>query len=191
VSPSPSEEEWRIEPLTPAHEVDRFDSGEESLDGYLRTRALPDMEIGASASRVLVRAGEFVVRGYFTLLNCQIVRAEMERRDRSYGLRRVVPATLLAQIAISSELRGGQGVGELLLMQAFHTAVEAAAISGSYALVLDALNDKLLVWYQGFGLRRLKDEGNPHRLYITMRELRSLDIATPERPDLPGQPSRR
>lgn len=181
MSRSPQEGEWCIERLTPAHRVESFDSGEDSLNEYLRTRALPDMEIGASATRVLVRVGETVAHGYFTLVNCQIVRNEMAGRDRSHLLRRLVPATLLAQMAISSELRGGQGVGEVLLMQAFHAAVEGAAISGSYALVLDAVNDKLLNWYQGFGLRPLKDEGHPRRLYITMRELRRLDIAALER----------
>jgi ribosomal protein S18 acetylase RimI-like enzyme len=184
VTPPLREGSWLLEPLSPDHEIEDFTCGEREVDDYLHQQALSDMKIAAAATRVLVEAGSNAVRGYFTLVNCQVVRNELPGRDRrGRRFRRHVPATLLAQLAISSDLQGS-GAGTHLLMQAMNIAAMAAELSGSFVLVLDAATERAAAWYQRFGFRRLNDDENPTRLFITIPEIRDLGIeSTPATDD--------
>jgi predicted N-acetyltransferase YhbS len=70
-----------------------------------------------------------------------------------------VPAVYLGMIAAHSDY-ARQGLGKLLMWDAFQRTLNIAENAGTYALTLDALNEDLVGYYQSqFGFQRFKDGG--------------------------------
>jgi len=82
-----------------------------------------------------------------------------------------VPATLLARLAVHEELQG-QGLGQLLMVDAFVRTLKGAEYTGSHVLVLDATGDRAKQFYQRFHFRELLDD--PLHLYLPLENLKQL-----------------
>ncbi len=59
----------------------------------------------------------------------------------------------------------GQGVGVILVARALAVALSISETSGSFAMIVDAKNDKLAAWYESLGFQRLVDR--PLALFVT------------------------
>lgn len=133
----------------PIHEDDdssQFDSGEPSLDEYLRRRALPNHGEGASRCFVTCRQGRIV--GYYAL-----AAASIQHRDLSGRYRRnmpdPVPVILLSRLAVDRKEQGS-GLGTSLLRDAVARSVAAAEIVGVRALLVHALHEQARSFYLKF-----------------------------------------
>jgi len=113
----------KIEPLGKKHDRAAFSCGNDSLDQYLKNQAGQAVDKNLAAVFVLTSDGKKIA-GYYTLssyaVNLDEIPEEIARR-----LTRIqeVPATLLGRLARSVEFRG-QGVGEILLVDALKRAVQ-------------------------------------------------------------------
>jgi len=149
---------FRSEPLDPArHHLGELDSGEPELDTWLREHAA-----GAAARRV---ARTFVwvepdadpdrAVGYYSLAGHRLVRDDLPR-SIGRGSPTEVPAVLLARLALD-RTHHGEGNGGALLADALARIVVATDIVAARFVVVDALHEKAVGFYQHHGFRRIPD----------------------------------
>src|SRR5438309_8913779 len=116
--------EWVIEILGNGHNRADFSCGNATLDRYLKEQAGQDLRRACATPFILAsKPGETAILGYYTLSSYGIDTGELPagvaKKLPRYPL---IPATLLGRLAIDLRYQG-QGVGELLLMDALHRAV--------------------------------------------------------------------
>lgn len=145
---------WLSEPFASGrHEVSAFDSGEPRLDDWLRLHAT-----GAEARRV---ARTFVwvpekdprVGGYYAISAHLIDREELSS-GFAHGSPARIPAVLLAKLAVDARDQG-QGVGSALLADALGRIDRATMTIAARFVIVDAVSDRAVEFYQGYGFRRL------------------------------------
>jgi predicted N-acetyltransferase YhbS len=133
-------------PICEDDDTASFDSGEPSLDTYLRTRALANHLQGASRCFVTCRDGR--VAGYYALAS-----ASVQRRDTPGKVRRnmpdPVPVILLSRLAVDQKDQG-LGLGKHLLRDAIARCVQVADIIGVRAILVHALHDDARRFYTYF-----------------------------------------
>jgi GNAT superfamily N-acetyltransferase len=164
-----------VGPLGPHHDRAAFACGEPSLDDYLKTKARKEFELGFNATFVLSPIAEpHVIAGYYTLsaLSVEVagVPEPLRRRFPKYP---IVPVTLLGRLARAAAYRG-QGVGELLLVDALVRSWRAASSVGSHAVVVDPIDDRAQDFYETYGFTPLV--GDTRRLMLPMATVRALNL---------------
>lgn len=135
------------EPLSVAHDLSQFRCGKQSLDDWLRTRALSNQTKGFTAVVVVHQAGRVV--GYYGLAPTAVVPATLPRALRTGQPPDPVPCLLLGQLA-TDRAYAGQGIASGLLKHALHRCTSAAQLIGGRALVVKAIDEEA----QAFWLRR-------------------------------------
>jgi len=145
-----------------------FDSGEPSLDAYLRTRALANHLQGAS--RCFVTCRDRRVAGYYAL-----AAASVQRRDAPGKVRRnmpdPVPVILLSRLAVDQKDQG-LGLGKHLLRDAIARCVQVADIIGVRAMLVHALHDDAPRFYAYFDFQH--SPSDPLHLLLPIQDARAL-----------------
>ena len=77
----------------------------------------------------------------------------------------LVPATLIGRLAVSASFRG-QGVGELLLMDALHRCLGGSRQVASAAVIVDAKDERVAAFYRKYGFLELPKVAR--RLFLPM-----------------------
>jgi len=144
--------EFLTELLGPDHDVAAFDSGEPETDDWLCANALRTQRQGSARTRVLVRPGDNRVLGFYAVAPHDTHRQDLPR-SAAGGLS-VVPGYLVAQLAVDRSLQG-QGIGGELLLDALTTVAGAARAAGGRLLVVDAVREGALTFYQRYGFIRI------------------------------------
>jgi GNAT superfamily N-acetyltransferase len=165
---------YRLEPLGKHHDRAEFTCGVESLDAYLKTQAAQDMRRKANAVFVLVRVdAPNKIVGYFTLCAYGVTPGIIPETAQKHIPRYpIVSATLIGRLAVSKDAQG-KGLGSVLLARALHKAYENASVVGSSMVVVDAIDDKAVRFYQAYGFIKLPES---MRLILPMRSLAELKI---------------
>lgn len=163
------------QPLGPHHDRAGFSCGEASLDDFLKTRARKEQALNLSVIFVASpRDAPTVVAGYYTLSALSIevtgIPVQVRKRFPKYPL---VPATLLGRLARSTDFAAAR-LGEWLLLDALHRAQRAAGTVGSYAVVVDPLNDVAAAFYARYGFLRF---GEGPRQYLPMATIEQLGLS--------------
>jgi GNAT superfamily N-acetyltransferase len=139
--------------LTADHELDHFDSGEPSLDGWLKYRALANMQNAASRTYVVCSSNSLKVAAYYALAMGQILN-----RDAVGSMRRnmpqQIPAVVLGRLAVDKTAQG-KGLGAALLLDAVDRSVRAAVQISARLLVVHAISKSAEDFYEHYGFRRL------------------------------------
>jgi ribosomal protein S18 acetylase RimI-like enzyme len=167
---SDSQPAFRIEPLG---DQDRaaFSCGVEPLDRYLREQAGQDARKRAAAPFVLLTA-ENRIAGYYTL-SATIITADDLPREAVKKLKwpryPELPATLIGRLARDITFQG-QGIGELLLMDALKRALSSEI--ASLAVVVDSKDENAQRFYTNYGFLLFPDTAN--RLYLPMMTVERL-----------------
>ncbi|MCR4341196.1 MAG: GNAT family N-acetyltransferase [Gemmatimonadaceae bacterium] len=162
----------RIEALAAHHKRAGFSCGIDSLDRYLRVQAGQDVRRKTNGVFVLVEPDKpGVVLGYYTLCATALAQGPIPAEARKHLPRYpLVSATLLGRLAVS-QARQGEGFGALLLADAVRRAFASADTVGSSMLVVDAIDERAVAFYERFGFVRLPDS---LRLVLPMRTIRKL-----------------
>jgi GNAT superfamily N-acetyltransferase len=82
-----------------------------------------------------------------------------------------VPAILLARLAVCRSAQG-QRIGEQLLVHALLNAAEVAARVGVELVVVHAISDSAVEFYERYGFTRFIDVDRS--LFITLRAIRTI-----------------
>ena len=156
------------EHLTALHDLTEFDSGEPSLDDWLRRRACANEESGASRTYV-VCARERVV-GYYALATGAVGRA-----DAAGGIRRnmpdPIPMMVLGRLAVDRAYQR-RGLGAALLGDAVLRTLQAAEIGGIRGVLVHAISDEAGRFYERNGF--LASPMNPMTLMISVAAAKAV-----------------
>jgi GNAT superfamily N-acetyltransferase len=155
-------------PISKLYSYKNFDCGNENLNNYLRFYALKNDSLGFGRTYLTLNDSNKVV-GYFTLSNANVAHEAMPEETDVRLPRYPVPALLLSRLAVDKTMQG-QGLGRRLLVQAFEKALEIAEISGVYAMIVDAIDEKAKAFYLKHGFIEL-----PHSnlaLIISLKKIR-------------------
>lgn len=132
--------------LTPNHSLNRFDCGDETLNAWLRQRALRNQGDGSSRTWV-VAAGARVVAFYASST------AAVTREEASGRIRRnqpdPLPAMLLGRLAVDREHQG-HGLAAALLKHFLLKALEVAELTGLRLVLVHAKDDQVANFYRHF-----------------------------------------
>jgi len=152
-----------------------FDSGEPSLDDWLRAQA--GQQDRRNGVRTFLAADEAEVRiaGYYSTVTYELTP---EDAGETFGRvpRYPVPAILLARLAVDSDYQGS-GVGRLLLFDALARLERTSHDIGFELVVVDALHEQAARFYLKYGFRRFAD--HELKLYLTTKDLRATFAADP------------
>ncbi|MGV1833072.1 GNAT family N-acetyltransferase [Agrobacterium vitis] len=143
------------EPLSAAHDVSGFSCGNPTLDHWLKTRALSNQEKRFTAVLVVHVSGRVV--GYYGLAPTAVVPAILRRSIRTGQPPDPVPCLLLGQLATDT-VWAGQGIGTGLLKHALQRCVEAAALIGGHALMVNAVDDVAAEFWRRRGFITSRDD---------------------------------
>jgi predicted N-acetyltransferase YhbS len=134
------------EKLTAAHDLSRFACGERELDEWLRRRAIPNEEQGASRSYVV--CVERRVVGFYALAAGAADHTIAPGRVKR-NMPNPVPVIVIGRLAIDLEFQG-QGIGLALLRDAVLRTVEASKIAGIRAILVHAISESAKRFYERF-----------------------------------------
>lgn len=143
------------EPLTAAHDVSDFSCGKPTLDHWLMTRALSNQQKGFTAVLVVHEAGRVV--GYYGLAPTAVVPAILPRSIRTGQPPDPVPCLLLGQLATDTGWVG-RGIGTGLVKHALQRCVQAAALVGGRALMVNAVDEQAAEFWRRRGFVPSKDD---------------------------------
>jgi GNAT superfamily N-acetyltransferase len=141
-----------IEPLGKQHDRSRFCCGQPALDDWFRHRAGQDEKRNVARVFVAVSAEAGVV-GFYSLSSLSLSLDDLPEEVACKLPRyEAIPAALIGRLARDQHTRG-QGVGELLLMDAMHRILGVGRSVAVYAIVVDAKDERAARFYEQFGFR--------------------------------------
>jgi len=157
-----------IQPLTGRHDRNAFESASEPLDAWLRQTAQQHQRRGISKTFVAVADdAPLRVLGYYALTACEILTEELPP-DLANRLPRKIPGIRLGRLAVDRAVQG-QGLGELLLMDAIERARRVFEHIGVHAPFVDAKDERAAAFYRKYGFRPLPND--PLRLVLPLTRL--------------------
>lgn len=136
------------EPLNATHRLSDFDSGVDSLNDWLRRRALANQTSGASRTFVLCERGEVV--GYYALASSAISASSAPGRFRR-NMPNPIPVVVLARLAVANSHQG-RGIGRALFQDAARRIINAADAIGIRGMIVHALSEEAKNFYLRLGL---------------------------------------
>ena len=161
-----------ITPLNKQHDRKTFDCGEPTLNQYLHRYA--NQDIKRRVSRVFVASPSDMreqVIGYYSLsagsLDATDLPEEHRRRLPGYP----VPVVMLGRLAIAKTYQG-QGLGSIFIANALQRVAQASQVMAVYAMVVDALNERVGDFYRQFGFIPIPSQ--PLKLFLPMDSVTDL-----------------
>ena len=158
--------------LNSGHKKNEFSCGKEMLDNYLHRQANQDIKRKLSACFVINDQETNLLKGYYTLANNSIPQETIPKKfqkklPKSYSS---IPTTLLGRLAIDNRFQG-KGVGKLLLIDALKRSYEISKNIGSFAVVVDPLDEDAENFYYKYGFIKLPDSG---KMFLPMNMIKEL-----------------
>ena len=158
--------------LNSSHPKTEFSCGEMMLDKYLKEQANQDIKRKLSTCFVLTDKINGLIKGYYTLSNNSIpldLVPESFRKQlpKSYSS---IPTTLLGRLAVDKKYQG-QGLGSILLIDALTKSYTLTQTIGSFAVVVDPLNNKAEKFYANYGFISLPDS---KKMFLSMKTISQL-----------------
>jgi len=161
-----------IELLDKKHNRNNFDCGKDLLNNYLKHQAGQDVKRKLSVCFVLSENDTNVIKGFYTLSNYSIPLSSFSEQiqkklPESYPS---VPATLLGRLAIDKKYQG-KGIGKILLIDALKRSYDSAQAIGSFAVVVDPIDEEAERFYKKYDFIKLPDSG---KMFIAIKTLGQL-----------------
>ncbi len=137
----------RPEPLAAQHRTEEFICGVESLDNWLKRRALKNQSTGAS--RTFVACDHQRVIAYYALASSAITLTQTSGRFRR-NMPDPIPVVMLGRLAIDQAWQK-KGLGRALIRDAGHRVIQAADTIGIRGLMVQAFSLEAKAFYQQVG----------------------------------------
>lgn len=164
---------FAIEALSKAHDRSTFTCGNERIDAYFRTTVSQDIKRDYATCFVARELTTDRIAGFYTLSSSNVpltdVPSELTRKLPRYP---TVPAVLIGWLGRHINY-SGQGLGEILLLDAIRTI--ATAPIGAHAVFADVIDEKAAGFYEAFGFIPLLER--PRTLYLPLATAQSLFVS--------------
>lgn len=161
--------------LDPArHDRSSFNSGEPTLDQWLRRYAGQNRRWNTAATWVISDAHEAVVA------YASIAMTSIDHSAAPFQLAKhapdPVPALLLGRLAVDHRHKG-KGIGTALVAHVLATAVELNAVAACRAVVVSAIDERAHHWWERLGFCPFdpKDQDRPDLYLLTGDIRKTLD----------------
>lgn len=155
------------EPLALHHIVTGFDCGVETLDAWLKRRAMANQVSGASRTFVVCEKTQVV--GYYALASSAIAPAAAPGHFRR-NMPDPIPLVVLGRLAVA-RTHHGKGLGRALFQDAGHRVINAADTIGIRGLIVHAISEEAKRFYLQLGLDESPLE--PMTLMVSVAVLRA------------------
>lgn len=157
--------------LNSVHKKSEFECENELLTNYFKNQANQDIKRQLSRCFVMID-NENGVKGYYTISSSSIDRdlipeAIRSKLPKSYT---DIPVILLGRLARDIKYKG-EGVGELLLLDAFKRCYDVTLNLGCMAIIVDPIDERAKEFYLKFGFILLSDSD---KMFITMATIFKL-----------------
>jgi len=136
-------------PITVDDAVVGFRCGHDSLDDWLRRRALANESTGATRTFVTTPLGVPTVAGFYALAAGSVRTDSVTGRVRR-NMPDPIPVVVLARLAVDVSHQGA-GLGTSLLQDAIRRSVAAAQSVGMRAMLVHALTESAGEFYARLG----------------------------------------
>ena len=160
------------ENLAKHHIRNEFYCGHEWLDVYLKTQVNQDIRKRLAVCFVISDQASNRVMGYYTLSNTGLSRELIpESLQKKFPpAYKTIPATLLGRLARDQHFKK-QGLGEKLLIDALYRSYLASLELGSFAVIVDPIDEFAVQFYASYGFQLLPDSG---KMFMTMKTIEQL-----------------
>ncbi len=145
--------EFFRDPLTEGHSCEALACGQRVLDAWLRSEALRAQRQGTARTYVWTPPDDSRVVAYYSVAPTQVHRKAVS--SSLAGGVSVIPAYLLARLALDAALQGA-GLGARLLVDALDTIVTAAEAASGRLIVVDAIDEAARAFYQHHDFRSIR-----------------------------------
>jgi GNAT superfamily N-acetyltransferase len=152
-------------PLTAAHHVADFECGEATLDQWLKTRALRNE--GRGASRTYVVCADHQVVAFYCLATGSVTSELAPGRIRR-NMPDPIPVMVLGRLAVDLAWQR-HSLGKALLRDAILRTIQVSEIVGVKALLVHALSDPVVRFYEANGF--YPSPTNPRTLFLPLSEV--------------------
>lgn len=159
---------YRSARLSGEHDVSAFDCGNDALNAWLRDEALRAERARVSATTVWTIAGGSAVLAFHSIAPTLVRREELPSRSVAGGYSSV-PGYLLGRLALDRTLQGRR-LGSQLLLDALELIVQAAERGGGRVIVVDAVDDAAIAFYEHHDFLRVGDSNRLVMKVATARE---------------------
>jgi ribosomal protein S18 acetylase RimI-like enzyme len=154
---------FHVEPLSPKHDRAGFVCGNDRIDKYFRETVTQDAKRRLANCFVVVETATGKLAGFYTLTSSSMLLNQIPE-----DLRKKLPGRVPIGVALIGWLGRhvdftGKGVGEKLLVDAIRTV--AGASVASHAIIVDAIDEKAIEFYHGYGFVSLGVETSG-RMYL-------------------------
>lgn len=158
--------------LNASHNKKEFSCGNEMLDEYFRKQANQDVKRKLSVCFVMIDDNTNRIKGYYTLANNGISQdfVPMEFQKKLPKSCSTIPTTLLGSLAVDERFKG-QGIGKLLLLDALRKCYDISKSIGSFAVVVDPIDQEAIRFYTKYGFITLPDSG---KMFLPMNTIKTL-----------------
>jgi ribosomal protein S18 acetylase RimI-like enzyme len=163
-------EGWSIEVLDKSHPRQRFNSGNDDVDQWLKKSALQSQKKHLTTSKILLDDTRSIA-GYYSLAFSQIDFSDLPTDLASKLPRRQLPVSVLAWLGVDQSFQS-RGIGQRLLATSLVDCYEASKTFAFIAVILDCVDEQAKRFYQRFDFAELP--GYPMRLYLPFKSLEAL-----------------
>ncbi len=154
-------------PLTEHHLPEGFSCGVDSLDHWLKRKALKNQIQGAS--RTYVVCDEMRVVAYYALASGVVTTSQATGKFRR-NMPDPIPVVVLGRLAVDRSLHG-KGFGRSLVRDAGMRVIQAANAIGIRGMTVQALSDDAKDFYERVGF-----DASPLDAYMLMITLADLMV---------------
>lgn len=154
-------------PLLSTHEVEGFSCGVESLDVWLKRRALKNQIAGASRTFVICESTR--VMAYYALASSAVVVNAAPGRFRR-NMPDPIPVVVLGRLAVDVTWHGC-GIGRAMVRDAGMRVLQAAETIGIRGIVVHALSNEAKAFYEHVGFE--PSPLDPMSLMVTLSDLKA------------------
>ena len=150
------------------HLKKEFDCGNLSLNNYLQKQAGQDFKRKLSVTYVITDKSYFI-KGYYTLSNNSLPLDNIPEKLRkklpkSY---QKIPTILIGRLAVDLKHQN-KGIGKLLLIDALKRCFLLSKSLGTFAIIVDPLDDDAVNFYLKHGFILLPDS---EKMFIPMKTI--------------------
>lgn len=163
---------YLIKRLDKKHEKQLFSCGIVELDTYLHKQASQDLKKNVSVTHALTEHDSNLILGYYSLSSIGVFVSELpEETVRKLPKYPILPAILLGRLAVDKKSQGN-GIGELLLLDAIKRSLSVSEQIGAASIIVDAKNKKAANFYKRYDFIEFPE--NHHKLFLPISTVKSL-----------------
>jgi GNAT superfamily N-acetyltransferase len=172
----------RILPLEKSHDSKQFDCTQEwmveeedkadaaDMNAFLQRRALDQAKREISKTFVVLDTNGEEPNRILAYYSTSVGHLQPDDIPKVVSSSMTIPVIHLLRLAVDKQYQG-KGIGKRLLAYFFTRAILVAQETGTYAVVLEPLNDQVRDFYDRFGFQPLPHDNG--RMYLSIRDARA------------------